>query len=188
MPDTPAQFFLPGPGASFAVRESMLRAIRNTWVHFNERSEYLDSEWISDLSAYLDELAGMRINHVAEWMASNLSRFQASHANIETLRKEFDIAIADLKANVEICKVKCTSCHLFCLRPRRHDAEEPHDCQTDCHCGNVSDFGDEHIEEEKCEYPWVLVHKYCVQDAYQLDRAGHSGQHPYVLLRNHLLH
>lgn len=140
---------------TFQDKERMLAVTRTTWTHFSARGERLDSEWIIGLSAYLEELADMRIDHVAEWIASNLSRFQASHANIERLRRDFDVAIVDLKANVRLCKVKCGSCHFSCLLPWGHDTEElAHDCQTDHLCKHFCDFGDEHIEEEKkCGYP-----------------------------------
>jgi hypothetical protein len=116
-----------------------------------------DDEWIAQLSIFLDDVADMRINHVREWITSNLSRFKTSHANVDNLRRTFDDASVDLKANVQLCKMQCASCNLFCLRNRGHEAEEPHDCQTDHHCGHLCDLGEEHPEEEKdCGYPYVF--------------------------------
>lgn len=158
MPDTPSLFFLSNPshGSPQTSRERSLAALRNTFSHIDLRQEKTDIEWTSELSSYLDRLADMRIDHVREWITSNLSRFKAGHANIDALRRMFDGAIVELKSNVQLCKMQCASCHLLCLRSRFHDPGEPHDCQTSHQCKQFCDFGDEHENEAKlCGYPCV---------------------------------
>ena len=158
MPDTTLQFYLSGSGTGNSEdRQATLATLRRSWDQFDQRSSKPDDEWIAELSLYLDNVSDMRVNHVREWVLSNLSRFKTSHANIETLRRAFEDATVDLKANVQLCKMECEECNLLCLRARGHAAEELHDCQTDHFCTHLCDFGDEHPEEEKeCGYPYVL--------------------------------
>jgi hypothetical protein len=153
MPDTPAQFYLSGLEGNFPELYSRLSVLQNGWTDFKRRADSPDNEWVADLSDYLDNIAGMRVEHVREWINTNISRFKTSHANIGALHRAFDSATLDLRANVQVCKVKCTSCHLFCLKPRGHEAYEIHDCRTDHACGKLCDYGEEHSDEEKCGYP-----------------------------------
>jgi hypothetical protein len=157
-PDTNLRFYLPGSKADEADRRSILSTLCSSWSRFNQRNDKLESEWITELSCYFDEVADMRINHVCEWISSNLSRFKADHAEVGALRRVLDVAIVDLKASVQLCKMQCSSCHLLCLLNRGHAADEPHDCQTDHHCMHLCDFCNEDVDEkEKCGYPYVLL-------------------------------
>ncbi|KAJ6534677.1 hypothetical protein DFH09DRAFT_932195, partial [Mycena vulgaris] len=159
-PDSPAQFFLSTSEAP-ARREAMLVILQNSWDQLDRRPFTTDTEWTRDLSGYLDGLVELRIQHVYEWISSNLSRFKTSHANMEMLRRVFESTIVDLRANVEICGTQCANCQLKCLLSRRHDPSIPHDCRTSHACPLQCDFGDEHPTTEKmCGLP-----------------AGHAGQH-----------
>ena len=130
--------------------------MQSSWDEKDKRSHVPETEWTAGLSTYLDSLVDMRINHVYEWISSNLSRFTSSHAHVEMLRRVFDTAIVDLRANVEICGTQCANCQLKCLLSRRHDSTLPHDCRTSHQCLHPCDFGDEHPSTEKmCGLPYV---------------------------------
>ncbi|KAJ7763628.1 hypothetical protein DFH07DRAFT_1059276 [Mycena maculata] len=160
-PDTPAQFFLSSADSPVSRREEMLIILQHSWDQFAGRATASDVEWTGRLSAYLNRLAEMRIQHVYEWISSNISRFKSSHANIEMLRRVFETAIVDLRANVEVCGSQCAHCQLKCLLSRRHDSSIPHDCRTSHQCVHPCDFGDEHPATEKtCGLP-----------------AGHAARH-----------
>lgn len=145
--DTSARFFLAGATMQDATREQTLATLRETWDQFNLRQMIPDIEWASNLSAHLDSLVDIRVEHVREWIALNLSRFQAGHANIEDLRRTFESATVDLKAGVQLCKAKCSSCHLLCVQSRLH--EGTHDCQTSHECIHACDFCDDNPRERK---------------------------------------
>jgi hypothetical protein len=153
MPDTTAQFYLSEPERNPSELHSRLSVLQNGWNNFERRADFPDNEWVTNLSDYLDNIVGMRVEHVREWISSNISRFKSSHANIGALHRAFDSATLDLKANVQVCTVKCTSCHLLCLKPRGHEASVIHDCKTDHACGKLCDYGEEHSDEERCGYP-----------------------------------
>ncbi|KAJ7195854.1 hypothetical protein C8J57DRAFT_534894 [Mycena rebaudengoi] len=160
-PDTDSQFFLSSTETPPTRREEMLVTLQNSWTEFGNRPYKPDTEWAAGLSAYLDGLAELRIQHVYEWISSNLSRFTSSHANIDMLRRVFETTIVDLRANVEICGTQCASCQLKCLLSRRHDSITPHTCRTSHQCPHICDFGDEHPTVEKsCGLP-----------------GGHAGRH-----------
>ncbi|TFY77300.1 hypothetical protein EWM64_g6712 [Hericium alpestre] len=159
-PDTEARFLLSGSKVEHSDRDRILSTLRKSWDHFNSRQNIADSDWITELDAHIGSLVDLRIDHVREWIASNLSRFQTSHASIEELRRTFENCVVDLRSNVQLCKAQCASCHLFCVRGRLHDGA--HDCETGTHrCIHICVFCDEQdFEERPCGM-----------------RAGHSGRH-----------
>jgi len=128
-------------------REEALATLRGTWDQAHSRQLIPDAEWALKLSVHLNNMAEMRVEHVREWITLNLSRFQASHANIEELRRAFESVTVDLKAGVQLCKAKCASCHLLCVQSRLH--ESSHDCQTSHECIQVCDFCDDEPGERK---------------------------------------
>jgi hypothetical protein len=137
----------------------MLIALQKSSDLFARRQYATDADWIAELSAYLDGLADLRIQHVHEWISSNLSRFKSNHANIEMLRRVFETTIVDLRANVEICGTQCANCQLKCIHSRRHDSNTPHDCRTSHQCHHPCDFGEEHPATEKmCGLPYVQLY------------------------------
>jgi hypothetical protein len=112
-----------------------------------------EAEWIAGLSQFLLDRAETRIQYVFHWIGSNLARFKSNHANMDLLRRDFDIGAVDLRSTVEICRMQCASCQLQCLLGRRHGSDTPHDCQTSHTCPHPCDFRDEHLEPEQCGYP-----------------------------------
>jgi hypothetical protein len=147
-PDTSARFFFASAGTQDAAREHALTILRNTWDQVHSRQRMTDVQWTSGLSAYLDRLVDMRVEHVHEWITLNLSRFQAvRHANIDDLRRIFESAIVDLKAGVQLCKTKCASCYLLCAQSRLHEGF--HHCQTSHKCIHMCDLCDDGPEERK---------------------------------------
>jgi hypothetical protein len=157
LPDTPSRFFLQQTGdTSVVTQEEVLHSLRAEWVLDHPRLEEPDTDWISRLSAHLEYLVDLRTEHVREWISSNLLRFKAGHANIEELRRRFDSAAVELKANVQLCKMLCSSCHLLCLQGRLHDG--PHNCLTNHQCVRHCEFLDDHSEGEiLCGFPCVTL-------------------------------
>ncbi|KAL4072312.1 hypothetical protein J3A83DRAFT_4188311 [Scleroderma citrinum] len=158
--DTPSQFLV--VGSQPEDRERTLAALCSSWNQLTYRQHTPDSEWIEGLSEYLEHIVNLRINHVQEWLTQNLSRFQTGHASIEELRRTFESAIVDLKGNVQLCKVQCANCQLFCIQNRFHDGQ--HDCQTDHRCVNQCIFCQESGQHKDCTM-----------------MAGHAGKHIWLM-------
>ncbi|KAH9026661.1 hypothetical protein EDB84DRAFT_1589144 [Lactarius hengduanensis] len=135
-------------GACFAISdrklpspeeiEMCLSALRESQSPGTPRQFKSDSEWVGELASHLSGLIDLRTNHVQLWLDSNLGRFQGGHAAIEDLRRRFDSLVIEMKANVQLCKVQCASCHLLCIRSRLHDGD--HGCQTSHKCAHTCEF------------------------------------------------
>ncbi|KAK0446849.1 hypothetical protein EV421DRAFT_1707267 [Armillaria borealis] len=166
--DSDYRFFLDFSGKPSAQRELTLDRLRSGWQYNHLRQEVPDSDWADSLEQHLQTLADMRINHVREWIESNLSRFTASHATITELNRMFDNAQVDLRSNVALCRMKCSSCNLLCVGSRRHDPDMSHDCQTSHQCTKPCEFIDEHTDEAKsCGFPAAHTGKHiCAVDAH----------------------
>ncbi|KAI0302831.1 hypothetical protein B0F90DRAFT_1809754 [Multifurca ochricompacta] len=108
--------------------EMRLDALRKSWCPSVPRQFMHDSRWTSNLASYINGLIDQRVNHVRLWLESNLERFQAGHATIEDLRRRFDNMVIEMRANAQLCRAQCASCHLLCVRSRLH--EGGHNCQT----------------------------------------------------------
>ncbi|KAI9455069.1 hypothetical protein BJY52DRAFT_1122205 [Lactarius psammicola] len=135
--DTEARFILPGPDTPVADHESRLATLRESWDRTNQRQHIDDSTWHSDLAQYLTHLVNLRVAHVENWLESNIQRFESGHASIEELRRTFRDAVIDLRVSVELCRSRCDSCNLVCVRSSRlhgdgHDCLTSHKCIHDC--------------------------------------------------------
>ncbi|KAH9005432.1 hypothetical protein EDB86DRAFT_2825090 [Lactarius hatsudake] len=108
--------------------EMCLAALREAQSPGTPRQFKSDPEWVGELASYLSRLIDLRVNHVRLWLDSNLGRFQGGHAAIEDLRRRFENLVIEMKANVQLCRAQCASCHLLCIRSRLHDGD--HGCQT----------------------------------------------------------
>ncbi|KAF5381827.1 hypothetical protein D9757_008331 [Collybiopsis confluens] len=160
-PDTEAIFYL--TGAPFSP-EKALQKLFASWDGFSGRNlAGSDRTWTEELSQYLVDLLDQRIERVRHWIDSNLARFKAEHANIDALRRMMDNAVIDLKSHVELCKMKCESCNLLCIRGRRHNGKDAHDCATSHKCAHSCEFDDGH-DEEGVDVPCGFA-------------AGHTGKH-----------
>jgi hypothetical protein len=152
--DTLSRFYLPRRESQHDTAESALGVLRDTWGGSQSRKDKPDNEWAKELESYLDHLVEMRVEHVREWVSSNLARFKTSHENIEALRRSLEGGIVDLKESVQICKMQCGSCHLLCIRNRHH--EGLHDCQTSHTCVHRCDYSNEHPEEQRlCGFRYI---------------------------------
>ncbi|KAJ7696454.1 hypothetical protein B0H17DRAFT_398658 [Mycena rosella] len=159
-PDTPSRFVLSSSAATHDEQQNIMSTLQKSWDRFDKRDKTPEVEWTTGLAQFLLDRAEMRIDYVFHWIQSNLARFKSNHANMDLLRRDFDSGAVDLRANVEICRMQCGSCHLLCLLSRRHGPDIPHDCRTSHNCPHPCGFSEEHIQPEKCGYP-----------------AGHSGKH-----------
>jgi hypothetical protein len=122
--------------------EMRLTALRDSWSVVTPRQYIPDADWIMQLTAYISELVDLRVNHVRLWLNSNLERFQVGHAAVEELHRRFDNMVIEMKSNIQLCRAQCTSCHLLCVRSRRHvgehSCETTHKCVHNCaFCGDV---------------------------------------------------
>lgn len=151
-PDSPAKFWLSSIHGQTdpSGLERALRELCEGWSGFDARAFQEDAAWVDHLSKYLDNLVSQRLDHVQEWIRSNTSRFTGSHEAVENLRRQFEMESVEMKRNVQLCKTKCSNCHLYCTRAKFH--EDPHDCTTDHACFRPCQFVEEHswISEPCC--------------------------------------
>ena len=132
--------------------EEVLHALVTEWDEFDSRQLVPDAQWTQELAQYLENLAEMRIDHVRAWVKSNLMRFQAGHASVMELQRTVESAVIDLKSSVQLCRMQCGSCQMFCIRNRFH--EDAHDCKTTHTCTQSCEYcteaGEHEGEGKKC--------------------------------------
>ena len=151
-PDSDARFFVANVEESqYVKREDVLDALVKEWIEFDSRQLVPDTQWAEDLAQYLEDLAEMRVNHVQAWVKSNLTRFQGGHASVMELQRTVESAIIDLKSSVQLCRMQCKSCQLFCIQNRFHDGAHncntTHTCTQSCeYCAETGELG----EEKEC--------------------------------------
>ncbi|KAH7882034.1 hypothetical protein F5I97DRAFT_1988573, partial [Phlebopus sp. FC_14] len=162
LPDTDAQFFIPAvESMNTGSRDQMLRALQMNWHEYPSRQLVPEAEWANSLSVFLEGLVDMRINHVRNWVTSNLTRFQGGHASVMELHRTFESEAIDLKRNVQLCQMQCADCWLSCIQNRLHNG--PHDCQTDHSCSHNCGF---------------CINSQVQEDTMQCSMsAGHTGPH-----------
>jgi len=130
--------------------EEVLHTLVTEWDEFESRQLVPDTQWTQELAQHLENLVEMRIDHVRAWVKSNLIRFQAGHASVMELQRTLESAVIDLKSSVQLCRMQCESCQLFCIRNRFH--EDAHDCKTMHACTQSCEYCaevGEHEEEGK---------------------------------------
>jgi hypothetical protein len=154
--DSPARFWLNDVHGQTDEDglECMLQDLCEGWPDFNIRTTQGDSVWVDRLSKYLDNLVAQRLDHVQEWIRSNTTRFTGSHAAVENLRWAFKSESVELKRNVQLCKTKCSDCHLHCMRAKFHQGL--HHCAADHACSQPCQFIEEHSwTPELCSLPCI---------------------------------
>ena len=155
-PDTDARFFVVNVEHSQKMScEEVLSALVTEWVEYDSRQLVPDTQWAEELAQYLEDLTEMRIDHVRAWVKSNLTRFQAGHASVMELQRTLESAVIDLKSSVQLCRMQCTSCQLFCIQNRFH--EDPHDCKTAHTCTQSCEYCAEAGELEEGEQKECLM-------------------------------
>ena len=148
-PDRHARFFVTNVEHSQPmIREEVLDALLSEWDEFDSRLHVPDTQWAHELALYLEDLAEMCINHIRAWVKSNLTRFQAGHANVMELQRTLESFAIDLKSSVQLCLAQCASCQLLCIQNRFHDGahncKTTHTCTQSCeYCAEVGELGDE---------------------------------------------
>ncbi|EIN14302.1 hypothetical protein PUNSTDRAFT_41556 [Punctularia strigosozonata HHB-11173 SS5] len=177
-PDTQARFasLLPNSVNQAAERERILGRLRSSWDLYGTRQHAEDSDWLSQLNAYLEHTVDLRVQHVQAWLSTNTTRLPVADANVDSLRRSFDSMVIDLRASTQLCGIQCSTCSLYCLRLRHHTGD--HDCQTSHQCIHTCQFVEECSNQEKCGLPYAMsLHILCtIPDIHQLS-AGHSGRH-----------
>ena len=151
--DGDARFFVANVEHSQNMsREEILHALVTEWDEFDSRQLVSDTQWIQDLAQHLEDLAEIRIDHVRAWVESNLMRFQVGHASVMELQRTLESAVIDLKSSVQLCRMQCQSCQLFCIRNRFH--EDVHECKTTHACTQSCEYcaeaGEYEGKEKKC--------------------------------------
>ena len=138
-PDTDARFFVANAEHPQKMScEGVLDALVTNWDEFDSRQLVPDAQWAEELAQYLEDLAEMRIDHVRAWVKSNSTRFQDGHASMMELQQTLESAVIDLKSSVQLCRMQCGSCQLFCIQNRFH--EGAHDCKTMHSCTQSCDY------------------------------------------------
>ena len=145
--DSDARFFVANVEHSQNMsREGVLHTLVSEWDECDSRQLVPDTQWAQELSQHLEDLAEMRINHVQAWTKSNLMRFQAGHASVMELQRTLESAVIDLKSSVQLCRMQCEACQLFCIRNQFHD--DVHDCKTTHKCTQSCEYCAEGGEDE----------------------------------------
>ncbi|KAF8549818.1 hypothetical protein OG21DRAFT_542691 [Imleria badia] len=166
-PDTDASFFVANIEHSHNMsREGALNTLVTEWDEIDSRQLVPDTQWAEELAQYLENLAEMRVDHVRAWVKSNLTRFQAGHASVMELQRTLESAVIDLKGSVQLCRMQCATCQLFCIQSRFHDGA--HDCKTTHACTQSCEYCAEAGELEEGKQG---QEKKCSMTA------GHSGKH-----------
>ena len=133
-------------------REELLHTLVAEWDEFDSRQLVPDTQWTQELAQHLEDLVEIRIDHVRAWVESNLMRFQAGHASVMELQRTLESAVIELKSSVQLCRMQCQSCQLFCIRNRFH--EDAHECKTTHTCTQSCEYcaevGEPEGEEKKC--------------------------------------
>lgn len=143
-------FYLPGLTLQLDTpfdKGNLLCALRTAWPEHHLRHILPDEEWIENLSNHLGQLTQERIDMVQKWIDINTSRFAENTASMDPLKREFNKMAGDLKASVQLCKMKCASCHLLCVDYRHHDGG--HNCSTDHLCPNACHY--EHVSSDSSQ-------------------------------------
>ena len=157
-------FFVPSnpsdDGAEQLVeRATLLQVIVKAYTDSTRDAAPEDSEWVDNLDGYLQHCVQSRIEYVQHWLNINTSRFQTDITTFQGLRREFEALVVTLKASVQLCKLQCGRCQLFCLKGRHH--EGVHDCGTSHVCTRRCEFLDEHPGDgAACGLPCVLLQSY----------------------------
>ena len=68
----------------------------------------LDSDWMENLMSYISGLIDLHVNHIRLWLDSNLKQFQASHATVEDLWRQFDNMAIEMRVNAQFCSTHCS--------------------------------------------------------------------------------
>ena len=68
----------------------------------------LNSDWMENLTSYISRLIDLCVNHIRLWLNSNLKRFQASHATVEDLQRQFDNMAIKMRVNAQFCSTHCS--------------------------------------------------------------------------------
>lgn len=119
--DTNSVFWLSirDEGNPYARRDALLK-LREAWSTDLERQHSPEADYVLALATHLQGLVTTRILHVGAWIDSNVSRFSSEHAEIQTLRRQFETLSRELSTGVEICAMKCSTCSLRCVEGKRH--------------------------------------------------------------------
>jgi len=151
--DSDARFFVANVEHTQNIsHEELLHALVTEWDKFDSRQLVSDTQWIQKLAQHLEDQAEVRIDLVRAWVKTNLMRFHAGHASVMELQRTLESAVIDLKSSVQLCRMQCESCQLFCIRNRFH--EDAHDCKTTHTCTQTCEYcaeaGGHEEEGKKC--------------------------------------
>ncbi|CAG8550727.1 10371_t:CDS:10, partial [Funneliformis caledonium] len=137
--------------------------LSNENIHL--RGEIPDGQWIEKYDKFLKFIINRRIGRVQQWFNKNTSRFPNDNNEIKITSYALEQEITKLNLFWNICRLRCDSCSLACLKTSRHDDNEKdmsHDCLTDHLCHFRCFFEEAHTTGTLPE---------CVQFA------GHEGRH-----------
>lgn len=120
---------LPSSITDLSTREEILDCLAEAFCCEKRRD---DPEWTLALAEHIVDLVVRRLQHVNQWVHSNIARFPAEHADIQELCRQLAQLSRQVHSETEICGTHCSKCRLLCIKGRRHN--DVHDCRTDHRC------------------------------------------------------
>jgi hypothetical protein len=132
-------------------RQDIMDALRTSWDAFNQRAEQPEIAWFEGLIRYLDGLFDKRVSRVKIWISLNISRFADHQSTLDTLFRDFDTMVVDIRTSLKLCGMQCLHCQLTCIQHSHHELS--HDCMTSHQCPHLCRFAEDHVLEEVCGLP-----------------------------------
>ncbi|KAL5634326.1 hypothetical protein ACGC1H_002410 [Rhizoctonia solani] len=124
----------------------------------SSRSQMPDPDYMEALQESLDIILDRRLALVELWINVNTDNLPAENQDLREFHRMFDSLKQDMKAAIQLCRDRCASCGLQCIRALSHPQE--HDCSTDHKCKFHCEVVDDHSELPPCGI-----------------KAGHTGKH-----------
>ncbi|KAB5590852.1 hypothetical protein CTheo_5695 [Ceratobasidium theobromae] len=161
------EFFVPNLGNSFtsasednAAVEHSLKLLIDGCTHKLGITPNMARgvEFIERLQQQLLQDLDLRIKHVRHWVQVNVQRFPPENQDIRNIHGKIDSLEIAMRAALQLCSEKCSTCHYLCVRPRRH--VEEHQCGTTHRCPFLCEVSNQHSDPVDCGLP-----------------AGHSARH-----------
>ncbi|KAB5588316.1 hypothetical protein CTheo_8242 [Ceratobasidium theobromae] len=158
------EFFVPNLGgltlADDTIMEHLLKSLTDSCTHRLGIAvdTARDVAFIDRLQQQLLRDLDLRMKHVRHWIQVNVQRFPPENQDIRNIHGKIDSLEIAMRAALQLCSEKCSTCHYLCVRPRRHVGE--HQCGTTHRCPFLCEVSGQHSNPVDCGLP-----------------AGHSARH-----------
>lgn len=125
-------------------KEEQLQVLLQPFLSTSDQFSGAQAEWIKYLQERVQELVHARTKLIRAWVDTNLSRFDKDLAHVQGVYKKLEESSVKLMANVKLCGLQCSECHLACISVYRHDG--PHNCRTSHRCLCPCDQANDHSQ------------------------------------------